>query len=145
MKVDSSKLADLVTHELDKWGEETASKIKAWGSNIANEGRRRLKQVDMPVGSGGTAIPSINRRDWKHYSGNWKVKNRSGENFSHYTIHNGSKNDPTYRLTHLLEFGHATRNGKRTSTFPHIKDVEEWCVKTYLEGVERILKGNDRN
>ena len=36
MKVDSSKLADLVTHELDKWGEETGvhAKFKREASRV---------------------------------------------------------------------------------------------------------------
>lgn len=44
----------------------------------------------------------------------------------------------TYQIAHLLEYGHATRNGGRgADARPHIKDVEEWAND---EAVERIIK-----
>lgn len=46
----------------------------------------------------------------------------------------------TYQLAHLLEHGHATRNGtgrvyEDTPAHPHIADVEKWAVN---EAYERI-------
>ena len=132
-KTDSSKLADLVAYELNRWSTEKAEKIKQYGKNIANEGMRQLRAVDMSGLSGG--------RSWaKNYSKNWRVSDRSGTNYCDYYIHNGNKNNPTYRLTHLLEYGHATRNGGRTRAFPHIKNVESWCKTEFVKGVEEILK-----
>lgn len=46
-------------------------------------------------------------------------------------------NKKHYRLTHLLEYGHATRNGGRTRSFPHISkaqdNIEEQTVKELKE------------
>ena len=45
---------------------------------------------------------------------------------------------PTYRLTHLLEKGHATRNGGRVDAIVHIAPAEERAVKAYED---KIIKG----
>ena len=44
-----------------------------------------------------------------------------------------------YRLTHLLENGHAKRNGGRTRSFPHIAPGEDLAEKKLVEIAERKL------
>lgn len=46
---------------------------------------------------------------------------------------------PHYRLTHLLEHGHALSNGGRSRAFPHWKQAEDKAVKEYMEGVSTII------
>jgi hypothetical protein len=53
------------------------------------------------------------------------------------TVHNAQH----YRLTHLLENGHAKRGGGRTRAFPHIAPGEALAEKELVEIAERKLSG----
>ena len=54
-----------------------------------------------------------------------------------YTLHNKS---PEYRKAHLLEYGHAKRNGGRVRAFPHWKDAQE-IVDELPERLKRRIEG----
>lgn len=45
-----------------------------------------------------------------------------------------------YRLSHLLENGHATRNGKRTKSVPHFKHAEDYVNKNLEKEVINNIK-----
>lgn len=50
---------------------------------------------------------------------------------------------PTYRLTHLLERGHATRNGGRVEPAPHISTAEETAHTILYAKLVRKLRYRD--
>lgn len=47
----------------------------------------------------------------------------------------------TYQLAHLLEYGHAKRNGGRTSAIVHIQPVEKWAMDEAYEQIMHKLEG----
>lgn len=51
---------------------------------------------------------------------------------------------PHYRLTHLLEKGHALRQGGRAKAFPHIKYGEEIAEARMTELSEEAIKNAGR-
>lgn len=51
---------------------------------------------------------------------------------------------PHYRLTHLLEHGHATVNGGRTRAFPHWKPAEDYAIKEYEKRIADAIENGGK-
>ncbi len=47
---------------------------------------------------------------------------------------------PHYRLTHLLEHGHAKKGGGRVEGKPHIRPAEEMVIQEFVAEVEEAIK-----
>ena len=70
------------------------------------------------------------------YKRGWKVTAERQNGVISVTVHN--KN---FRITHLLEDGHKTRNGKgRVAAQPHIRQVEDWAEQEVMNRIEKELK-----
>lgn len=71
------------------------------------------------------------------YAKGWKKKDEvSSTGGKSATIYN----DKRYRLTHLLEYGHATVNGGRVAAHPHIASAEQKVIKDFEEEIRRGIE-----
>ncbi|MDP3059049.1 MAG: HK97 gp10 family phage protein [bacterium] len=71
------------------------------------------------------------------YRRGWSIKEEEGRGgVLRFILHN--KQRPW--LTHLLEHGHATRDGGRTKAQPHIDPAGEKIAADFLAAVEEVIK-----
>ncbi len=76
-------------------------------------------------------------KDTGAYSKSWAVKNtKETANALEVTVYSRNK----YQLAHLLEHGHAKRNGGRTAGKSHIAPAEETGIRQLEAEIERSLK-----
>ena len=110
-------LAKEIAKALTEYSDEVAEIMEQEKSEVAKEGVKQLKATS-PKRNGS-------------YAKGWRVK----KNGKGYIIHNAKH----YRLTHLLENGHATRNGGRTKAIPHIAKVESNIIERFTKNIEKRL------
>ena len=106
--VSIDSLADAVMEELteyNKLAEETMKKA------VTKAGQTVRKEIQ-------TGAPERSGK----YAKSWRTKKtKESSRVLEVTVYSPSR----YMLAHLLEHGHAKRNGGRTRAFPHIAPAEE--------------------
>lgn len=110
---------------LDEYGDEVANVMESTIKEVAKDATKELRN------SGSfNNITGKYRRSWSNVVTveNLTVKARV------------YAKSPEYRLTHLLEFGHAKQNGGRTKAFPHIEPVNRWVGDEVISRLENKLK-----
>lgn len=80
---------------------------------------------------------SQSRRGY-HYADGWAISTKSSVKEGYYSKKIWNPKD--YRLTHLLEFGHADRSGGHVNAQPHIRDIEKKYRVQFTENLERDIK-----
>lgn len=126
-KVKIDNLADEIVNIMKEFQGATEEAVEDAITETAKEALDELKNAN-PSGSGQYS-------DWKDYNKGWKIMQTKTDKRYHKkaTIHNATK----YRLTHLLEKGHAKINGGRTRAFPHIGPVAEKAEKELMDNIKK--------
>lgn len=129
MKVSFDSLDEELKKELENYNVEVARVTNESIKEAAREAARTLKK-------GG---PYKNRtgkyaRDWTTRQ---RKKNKSVIEVQGYTVYN-KKN---YQLTHLLEYGHQSRNGGRAKAFSHIAPLNDQIGEIVASKIESKLRG----
>ncbi len=124
MSVKIDDFLEAVRGELEDYANEVTESVKQSVKSVAKETVQEVKKRS-PVDSG-------------EYKKSW------GQTTIHETpaivvisVHNRKH----YRLTHLLENGHAIVNGGRTRAHPHIAPAEKFAEQALLRKVEMKIKG----
>ncbi|MBZ9536283.1 HK97 gp10 family phage protein [Cytobacillus oceanisediminis] len=115
-----NQLQNEIMRQLNIYTNEVQSKVKLTQEELGKEAVQKLKK-DSPKLTGS-------------YRKGWRLKKEKDK----VIIHNATD----YQLTHLLEKGHANRNGGRTPAQVHIAPVEEKVVDEYIKRVERDIESS---
>ena len=125
-KVKVDNLASELMKALEEFSDFTEEAVDKGVSETADEAVKELRNAHPP-GSGKYG-------SWdKKYNKGWTVKKTKRDKTA--TIHNATD----YQLTHLLEKGHAKKNGGRTQAFPHIAPVAEKCEDALINNIKKWI------
>lgn len=126
VNVDIDHLAEAINRELTIYSTEVTETIKRGTKEHMNDLVKKTKAT-APVGK---------RR--KHYRDNITSKkteeNRNGVTYVWYV------KGPDYRLSHLLEKGHATKKGGRVSGTHFIEHASDEVISAYTQWIEEVLR-----
>lgn len=124
--IDTSKLAKSILDGLDEYAGIVADDMKQAVKETAKEVQAQIK-ANAPIGPTGKYAKS-----WKR-----KVTTNASDKCT-VTVY---ANEDGYRIAHLLNNGHATRNGGRVEGDGHITKAAEFGEEELEKKITDLLKG----
>ena len=126
MSVSVGQLSEAIGKELTLYGQNVIDGIK----------KEAKKSMDQLVKDTKATAPVGNRK--KHYRDSIKGKKTSENDRS--VTYTWCVDGPDYRLSHLLENGHALRNGGRVPGTNFIKNASDPILEQYIKTVEEVCR-----
>jgi hypothetical protein len=123
---------------VDQLGEAIAKELTIYGENVIEGIKNEAKRYMSALVKETKATAPVGKRQ-KHYRDSIKSKKtmETARAIEYTWYVDGSD----YRLSHLLEKGHALRDGGRTTGTHFIQKASDPIIEEYLEQVEDIIKG----
>lgn len=122
MSIGVENLAREIAKGLAEYDQEISDGIKAVVDKVSKEAETSLKNK------------SPNKKG--KYAKGWTTeKSYEDKRSKRKTVHNKS----SYQLTHLLENGHALRNGGRSKAIEHIQPIEEQMIAEFENEVKQVI------
>lgn len=112
-----------IAEALAEYDQEIADATKRITDEVAKEAVDTLKK-NSPKLTGSY------RKGWR------KKQSYADERTKRNTVYN----ETDYQLTHLLEYGHASRNGGRVRAIQHIAPVEQAAITALQERIEAAAR-----
>lgn len=128
LRIDMDGLYIAVGRMLEGYSAEISAELDEAADKISKEALQAVRAAS-PVHRGEITRKGKRRAPGTYKKG-WKRKRMQGR----YVIYNTQPG-----LTHLLEHGHAKKNGGRTRPYPHIEANAEIAARKFEEQAKQIL------
>ena len=122
--VSIDQLAAEIAKGLAEYSQDVVEKVNVSSEAVGKAAVKQLKQTSP-------------KRHGK-YAKSWTMKTEPEVGQPHKRIVHVKA--PHYRLTHLLEHGHAKVGGGRVEGRPHIRPAEEMVIQEFMSEVEEAIK-----
>ena len=123
-KIKVDQLAAEIAKGLAEYSQDVVEKVNVSSERVGKAAVKRLKQTS-PKKTG-------------KYAKSWTMTTEKEFGQPHKRIIHAKA--PHYRLTHLLEHGHAKVGGGRVEGRPHIRPAEEMVIRDFVTEVEEAIK-----
>lgn len=124
--IDIGEIAKTIARELNTYTRDVADGVKAAVDTTSKELLENTR-ADAPVRTGdykkAMRVKTLHESDYEKRN-RWYVDPKTGE----------------YRLSHLLEKGHAKRGGGRVKAYPHIENNREKAEARFTERVKEVIR-----
>ncbi|MEN6391085.1 MAG: hypothetical protein ABFD04_11770 [Syntrophomonas sp.] len=121
--INIDQLAAEIAQGLADYSQDVVEKVNISGERVGKAAVKKLKAVKFKTGG--------------EYSKSWRLKTEPEVGQPNKQI---IHNKDHYRLTHLLEKGHAKVGGGRVEGIPHIRPVEEEVIRDFTAEVEEVIR-----
>lgn len=125
-RISIDQLGDAIANELTLYHADVIAGIKS-------NAKKSMKQLVADT----KATALVGRRS-KHYRDS--ISSKTIEESDRAITIAWYVKDSDYRLSHLLENGHASRNGGRVAGTHFIKKASDPIIESYLKAVEEVIQ-----
>ncbi len=122
--VSIDKLAAEIAKGLAEYSQDVVEKVNISSERVGKSAVKRLKETSP--------------KRYGKYAKSWTMTTEKAIGQPDLRIIHAKA--PHYRLTHLLEHGHAKRGGGRVEGKPHIRPAEEMVIQEFVAEVEEAIK-----
>ena len=122
--INIDQLAAEIAKGLAEYSQDVVEKVNVSSEKVGKAAVKRLKQTSP--------------KRYGNYAKSWTMKTEKAIGQPHTRIIHAKA--PHYRLTHLLEYGHAKVGGGRVEGRPHIRPAEEEVIREFTREVEEAIE-----